>query len=177
PVQGARVRRVRRGAIFLVAGDRAPSLYLVRRGQVRTFVVSGARRETTTAVLGPGHVVGIAALLGRATHHAFAQALTPVELWVLPADRLFATLADDGTLGAAVAAALTRQLGLAEGLLGDVALLPVAERVGNALRLVARCLGDEPPRFTRAALATLVGAARESVSRAASRSPVLVARP
>jgi CRP-like cAMP-binding protein len=108
----------------------------------------------------------LAALLGLPEYHGFAQASTAVEVWTIPVDRLAAELAWNPALLTAVGAALSRRLALTEALLRDVTLLPVRERVDDALARLGPCLGGEAPQLTRAALAGLVGARRETVSRA-----------
>jgi CRP-like cAMP-binding protein len=152
-----------------MAGFPAEAAYLIRRGQVRVFLADEDGRETTTAVLGPGHFVGVSALLADPTHHAFVQALTPLDVWVLPAAPLRAHLARDPALLATICAAVSHRLALSAGLIGDVHLRPVDERLDAVRDRLAPCLGGEPPRLTREELARLVGARRETISRAVSR--------
>lgn len=166
PVPFAVVRRLRREALLIMAGDRATTVYVIQRGLVRSFVLSDGGRQTTTAVLGPGQIVGLAALLGLSTYHASVQAITPAVVWVIPADRLNEQLRHDPTLLLGVAQALIRRLTFAEGLVKDVALRPVPERIAHVMGLLDPCLGGEPPRLTREMVAALVSARRETVSRA-----------
>ena len=85
----------------------------------------------------------------------------------LPTEQLLAQLPRDRALLELVLGALARRLSLAEGLLGDITLLPVARRIPRVLDRLDDCLGGERPRLTREHLGALVGARRETVSRVA----------
>jgi CRP-like cAMP-binding protein len=154
----------------MAAGTRADTVYLLRTGQARVFLAGKAGHETTTAVLGPGQLVGISALLGYPEHHASAEALTPVEAWALPAGGLLEHLPRDPALLELIVGALSLQLGLVEALVRNVSLLPVAERIPDALALLQVCLNGERPRLSHETLAELVGARRETVSRAVAHA-------
>jgi CRP-like cAMP-binding protein len=166
PVPYAGRRRLPRGALLVMAGDEAHTVYLVRSGQLRVFRLAASGRAATVALLGPGQVAGIAPLLGRSTYHAFVEALTPAEVWTVPTDRLVAALDEDAALLEHVLIALARRLDLALGLLHDVALRPVADRVAAVETRLRPVLGGEPACLTRQDLGALVGARRETVSRA-----------
>jgi CRP-like cAMP-binding protein len=170
PTDFAVPRRYRRGSLILLAGDPARTLHVIRVGQVRTYVLDAAGRETTTAVLGAGQVLGVASLLGDATYHAFAEALTPVETWAMPANTLVDRLLEHPELLNAVIEALARRLVLTRTLLRGVTLLPVAERLRELKPLLDSCLGGEQPRVSQEVLAALVGARRETISRLGSAS-------
>src|SRR5262249_13535106 len=98
PVPFASPRRFRRRVLIMAAGTRADTVYLLRTGQARVFLAGKPGHETTTAVLGPGQLVGVSALLGYPEHHASAEALTPVEAWALPAGGLLEHLPRDPAL-------------------------------------------------------------------------------
>jgi CRP/FNR family transcriptional regulator len=166
PIPHAGRRRLERGALLVMAGDDAHTVYFVRCGQLRVFRLAESGRAATTAVLGPGQIAGIAPLLGRSTYDAFVEALTPAEVWTVPSERLSAVLVDDAALLERVAVALARRLDLAVGLLYDVALRPVADRVAAVETRLRPVLGGEPARLTRQDLGALVGARRETVCRA-----------
>ena len=159
-------RRFPRGSLIVEADSLARTVYLIRSGQVRVFMLREDGQETTTAVLGAGQLCGIGPLLGRSTYHAFAQALSEVEVWALLSDELRTYLLENPPLAKAVLGALARRLALAQGLLRDVALLPVAQRIPDALERVDGLLEGEPVQLTHEALAGLVGTRRETVSRA-----------
>src|SRR5204862_4555737 len=84
----ARTRDFRCGAFLAEAGCPATTLYLLANGQVRCFSLSEDGCEATTAVLGPGQLVGVSALFGVPASILFAQALTPVRAWALPVTQL-----------------------------------------------------------------------------------------
>ncbi|HZR01464.1 MAG TPA: Crp/Fnr family transcriptional regulator [Chloroflexota bacterium] len=177
PTPFAVERRFRRGSFLVLAGAPAGAAYLIRAGQVRVSVPAAPGRETTTAFLGPGQLVGLGGVLGRPTYHAFARAVTRVVAWSLPPEGLLAWLPGDPALLDLVLSALSQRLALAEGLLRDVALYRVAARIPDALERLGPCLGGEPPALTRGALAALVGARRETVSRAAHAAGAVPAAP
>jgi CRP/FNR family transcriptional regulator len=166
PAPCAVLERFRPGALVVLEGQPAGRVYLVRRGRVRVYLHRSAGAETTAAVLGPAQLVGVDGLAGRARYHASAAALTAVELWAMPTEELLAWLPGAPTLLLAVVDALGRQLVLAETLLGDVPLARVGQRVPDVLGPLAACLGHETSPVSRALLARLVGARRETVSRA-----------
>ncbi|HEV2122417.1 MAG TPA: Crp/Fnr family transcriptional regulator [Chloroflexota bacterium] len=170
PAPFAVLRRARKGGLLVRGDDPAESVYLVHQGQVRIFLIAETGEETSFALLGPGQVFGIAALLGYPTYRVYAEALTAAEVWALPVDRLIRSMAHDAPLRALILAALARRLVLAEALLRDVALLPVAERIPNVLARLQVCLGGERPRLTRERLAGLLGARRETVSRTIAKT-------
>ncbi|MDP8923352.1 MAG: Crp/Fnr family transcriptional regulator, partial [Chloroflexota bacterium] len=166
PAPFAVLRRVRRSAPIVLAGAPARTLYLVQSGQVRTYLVTAQGGEVTTAVLGEGELLGISALLGGPSYRASCTALTDAELWELAADRLREWLARDSDLARLVLEALGRRLVLAEQLLRQVPLEPMARRIPNVLTLLEAHLGGQRPHLTREMLAGLVGVRRETVSRA-----------
>src|SRR5919202_3404584 len=171
PAPFGAVRRFARGATLVRAGEPAHTVYLVRRGQVRIYLLTEDGRETTTAVLGPGQIVGISALLGRTIYHAFAEALAPTEAWSLPADRLLRHLPTDRVLLGLLVGALARRLAQEVSLVGEVALLPVGQRVADLQARLTNELGHQP-RLNKRALAELIGARPETLSRSLGRPRV-----
>ena len=155
-----------RGAFVVEADQPAETIFLIRRGQVREFWLDDDGRETTTAILGPGQLVGHAPLLGFASHRVFGQALTPrVEAWALETDMVLDRLAHDRALLGLVSGALAQRFALAAGLLRDVSLLPVLERLCDVEQRLAACLLGETPALTRAGLAHLIHARPETLAR------------
>lgn len=159
------LRQFSRGALLAEAGAEASTVFLIRRGQARVYLLHETGRETTTAVLGAGQVVGLAPLLGLTAYHAFVEALTDLDAWAMPARRLQEHLPSNAQLLHAILLALGQRLALSEGLVRDVALLPMAERLPDVLGRLQGMLGGDGPRMTHELLGGLVGARRETVSR------------
>jgi CRP/FNR family transcriptional regulator, cyclic AMP receptor protein len=165
PAPFAGLRRFARGASLVRADEPAHTVYLLRRGEVRLYLLTEDGRETTTAVIGPGQVVGISALLGRPIYHGFAEALVATEAWSLPADRLLRHLPTDRVLLGLLVGALARRLAQEVSLVGEVALLPVGQRLADLQARLTSELGHQP-RLNKRALAELIGARPETLSRA-----------
>lgn len=171
PTPFAVLRHFRHGERLVCAGAPAAAVYLIYAGQVRVYLErrrrSGRVQEVTTALLDAGHLVGISAFLGRPTHQAAAEALTPVDAWELTGDRLRRQLPHQPALQEVVLRAIGRELAQSEALLRAVVLHPVAQRLSDVPVLFQPAPGGEAPRLNREHLARLVGARRETVSRAA----------
>jgi CRP-like cAMP-binding protein len=161
PLDFARPRRFRRGELLIQVDAPADTVYLLRHGQVRVFVLSPDGDEQVIAVLGPGHLVGIGALLGRPRHHAFVQALSTVDALMLPAAELQAELSTDRALLGLVVGALAQRLALEQALLRNAVLLSGSERLRDiAMRLPCAGVG-----LTVTTLAGLLGLRPETLSR------------
>ena len=156
-----------RGAFLAEAGCSADTLYLIADGQVRCFLLSEDGCEATTAVLGPGQLIGAHALFdqGFAAHRLFVQALLPVRAWSMPVADAREELPRCSLLQGLVVGALAQRFALAEGLLRDVLLLPVRERVGDIERRLAVTLGGRPAALRRAQLASLLQTRPETLAR------------
>jgi CRP/FNR family transcriptional regulator, cyclic AMP receptor protein len=163
----ARRRDFRSGDFLVEAGCVPDNVYLLRSGQVRCFSLSEDGCEATTAVLGRGQLVGIDGLFGSLSHVLFAQALTPVQTWAMPTARLLQEMQHNPMLLGLVAGALAQRVALAEGLLRDVVLLPVRDRLGDVEVRLALTLGGNRPALSRSQLAGLVQARPETLTRVA----------
>ena len=164
-------RRFSQGQLLVMAECEAGFVHLIRRGCVRVYRLTRTGAEATTALLGPGDVVGIAPLLGQPVHHSFAEAQTTVDAWAIPAAALRGALAREPLLWALLVAALGRRLAWAQAQMRDLALLPVPERVRNVRVRLAESFRGQPPRLTRVAMAAVVASRRETVSRALNAHP------
>ncbi len=150
--------------------DPATNIFVVHRGRVRVYTLSATGDERTHAVLSEGQVFGTGALLRQESYGVFVEALTNLDVWSLPVERLHQGALNDPMYQAVLRRlvhALAGQMAVAEATLRDVALLPVSERIPNALARLKDPNNAEPIALTREHLASLVGARRETVSRVA----------
>lgn len=81
----ARVLEVRRGQTVYRERDRANSVYVVLSGQA-TLTLMEARRRALMAVVGPGDIVGISALLSGGQRHFRCEALSECKIAALDSD-------------------------------------------------------------------------------------------
>lgn len=158
-------RTFQSGEFLAEAGCPTESVYLLSAGQVRCFSLTEDGCEATTAVLGPGQLVGIAGLFGSVSHLLFSQALTPVQVWAMPTPTLRQELERNAMLVGLLVGALAQRVAVAEGLLRDVLLLPVRDRLGDVQLRLSATLGGTQPALNRSQLAGLVQARPETLTR------------
>ena len=141
-------------------GDR---VYLVKSGRVR--VSNGG---VNVAILGPGQLFGTSALFGAAVTTQRVTALDDVLICEAPAAKFLAAMATHPRLAAKIMSILARELFDLEDTLARTATEPVESRLADLiLRLADRSV--EPSQvhgLSQADIARMIGASRESVSRA-----------
>jgi len=145
------------------SGDR---IYLVKKGRVR--VLSG---DVAVAVLGPGQMFGTSAFFGAAAIDQRVVALDNVVICDAPAGRFLQMMASHPRLAAKMTMLMARQLFDLEQTAQRSATENVDQRLADLLlRLADR--EREPVRvrdLSQTDLARMIGASRESVSRALGR--------
>ncbi len=145
------------------SGDR---IYVIKKGRVR--VHSG---EMAVAVLGPGQIFGTSSLFGAAVTRQRVVATEEVIICDTPIAKFLQIMATHPALAAKVMTLLARQVFELEQRVERTGADPVAQRLADLiLRLGTRdrrglCVRD----LSQADLARMVGASRESVSRALGR--------
>ena len=80
--EGSQVRDFRAGHIFFHTGDTGERLFLLEKGHVQTFRVSGTRK-LIIADLKPPAIFGEMAFVGRCLYHCSAQTIAPSRLHVI----------------------------------------------------------------------------------------------
>lgn len=166
-------RTVGEGFVLFRAGERPSGLYLVLEGKVRIFRGSGDGREQTLAVEGPGRPIAELPLVDGGPYPATAVTMTPARLAFLPRAEFEHAFRSDPEVAAAIVRALGQRLRHLVQLVETVAFRDVAARLAMLLADYAERGGDvtgdrvtlELER-TQDELATEIGTARESVSRA-----------
>ncbi len=146
------------------SGDR---IYVIKSGRVRVH-----NGDLAVAILGPGQIFGTSSLFGAATTTQRVVALdADVLVCDAPAARFLGIMATHPGLAAKMMTLLARQLFELEQTVERAATDTVDQRLaGLLLRLASR--GREGLRIrgqSQADLARMIGASRESVSRALGR--------
>lgn len=166
-------RTVGAGFVLFRTGERCSGLYLVLDGRVRVFRTSPDGREQTLAMEGPGRPVAELPLVDGGEYPATAVTTAPSRLIFLPRGEFEHAFRSDPAVAAAVVHALGRRLRHLVQLVETVAFRDVAARLAMWLADHADRLGTAEGdsmvliiERTQDELATELGTARESVSRA-----------
>jgi CRP/FNR family cyclic AMP-dependent transcriptional regulator len=166
-------RTVGAGFTLFRAGESCAGLYLVLEGRVRVYRASPDGREQTVAVEGPGRPVAELPLLDGGPYPASAVTMAPSRLAFLPRGEFEHAFRSNPDVAAAVVRALGGRLRHLVQLLETVAFRDVAARLAMCLADYADQVGTPEGdgvafqlERTQEELATEIGTARESVSRA-----------
>jgi len=146
------------------SGDR---IYVVKKGRVRVH-----HGDLAVAVLGPGQVFGTSALFGAAITGQRVVAVDPdVLVCDAPAAKFLQIMASHPVLAAKMMTLLARQMFELEQSVERVATETVEQRLADMLLQLASHDRDgfRVRNLSQADLAHMIGASRESVSRALSR--------
>ncbi len=166
-------RVVGEGFVLFRAGDRCTGLYLVAEGRVRIYRASPEGQEQTIAVEGAGRPVAELPIVDGGTYPANAVTTVPSRLIYLPRPEFEHAFRTDPEVASAIVRALGRRMRHLVQLVETVAFRDVAARLAMLLADYAERDGEpreglvtlDLPR-TQDELATEIGTARESVSRA-----------
>jgi CRP/FNR family transcriptional regulator len=152
------------GARAFTAGQKAPFFLLVERGTVRVVRTSAEGREVVLYRVHAGEscILTTAAVLGDAPWSADAFADTDVDALALPAEKMFALLADSSEFRKFALGAYAARLATLMERVEEVAFEGIAPRLARTLLSLAE---DGQVRMTHEALAAEIASAREVVSR------------
>ncbi len=169
----ARFQGLLAGQRLFSAGDRANGLHILVKGKVRIFRTSPEGREQTLAVEEPFHTLDEAVLFQRDERHgSFASCLQSSTVLILPLVRVRQLTLQHSHLAQAFLREFTRRIESLEVRIEELGLLSLEQRLARNLLEWSRQQDHEHTvrlPFTHAEWASLLGAARESLSRALIR--------
>ena len=163
-------REISAGAFLYLVGGPARSVFLIRKGLVKTSTVSEAGNELTLRLHRVGDIFGELCLCagGRREQARAVEASSVIEI---PVEMLLARLRQDPLAALEFASAVCDHLADAYARLHSVTFDPVARRVARALLALADELNHTPDSnapviryITQEELGHLVGVRREVVS-------------
>ena len=167
---------VERGRVFYAPGDKSEALFLLKRGKVRIYKATPDGEEFTLAVVEAGTMFGEMSLTAQRVREAYAEAVEPSDICILRREDLERIVRSNPDVGLAMMRVLSERLRACEDRLEDVGLKGVLARLASLiLQLVAQegVMTPEgptiPTHYTHRQLASMVGASRESVTRAFSK--------
>ncbi|MCE7869103.1 helix-turn-helix domain-containing protein [bacterium CPR1] len=158
-------------------GDRTQGLLILVKGRVRISRVAHDGREQVLAVATPYQTLGETVLFNPDERHgSYATCLESSTVMVLPLTRVRQLTRQHSELALSFLAAFSQRIQGLEDRVEELAFLNLDQRLARTLLEWARERGQESPRgivlelgMSTAELASLLGGARESVSRALIR--------
>lgn len=163
----------RRGEVIFHRDDPGDRLYIVVQGSVKVSIATEDGREMDLAVIHPGHCFGEMSLLDGSTRSATATTMEATQTLALSREDFLGFLEAHPKVAGSIIALLAQRLRETNETLGDVVFLDVPTRVAKQLLELAGAQDQgqnrQPPLVVPVGqdeLARLVGATRETVSRA-----------
>ena len=157
-----------KSSVILFEDDPGDSLFVIRDGRVKVVLVGEDGREVILGVLGVGEHFGELSLIDDQPRSAHVIAMEDASLLVLRRDDFRRRVETSPTVAWTLLSELSRRLRRADGKIGGLVLLDVPGRIARLLLDMAEEGGSdtiEKP-LTHQTIAQMIGASRETVSRA-----------
>ena len=168
-----RRRGYQRGEVIFHKDDPADRMHIIAEGRVRISITSEDGREKDIALLQQGECFGEMALLDGSERSATATAAEPTQTLALYRDDFMEFLQQHPEVIATTTSLLTSRIRSTNQMLGDMAFLDVPTRMAKQLLELAETYADDSKEgepvevpIGQDELARLVGASRETISRA-----------
>jgi CRP/FNR family cyclic AMP-dependent transcriptional regulator len=170
-VQAGAVRSYSKGSIIASEGTPEDTLCVVINGRARIVQIAEDGREVILGVRGPGEFFGEMALLGDVPRMAHVIAAEPAKVLMVHRAAFQRLVNDVPGIAVGLLRAMCRRMYQAQQRIGGMALLDVHGRLARALidHADERDGSFIGPDITHNVIAQLIGASRETVSRALSR--------
>ena len=157
-----------RGSVILFEDDPGDALFVVRSGRVKVVLLAEDGREVILGLLGVGEHFGELSLIDDQPRSAHVIAMEESSILVLRRDDFRRRVEASPVVAWALLQELSRRLRRADDKIGTLVLLDVHGRIARMLLdAAAECgndLIDKP--LTHQTIAQVIGASRETVSRA-----------
>jgi CRP/FNR family transcriptional regulator, cyclic AMP receptor protein len=163
-----RERTYPKGSVILFQGDPGDSLYVLRQGRAKVVLIGEDGREVILGVLEPGAHFGELALIDDQPRSAHVIAMEDAQLLILRREDFRRRVEANPSVAWALLIELSRRLRRADQKIGGLVLLDVPGRISRLLLDLsaesATATIDKP--LTHQTIAQMIGASRETVSRA-----------
>lgn len=166
--QMAREKSYPKGSVILFEDDPGDSLFVVRDGRVKVVLVAEDGREVILGILGVGEHFGELALIDDQPRSAHVVAMEDSSLLVLRREDFRRRVEQNPAVAWALLIELSRRLRRADDKIGSLVLLDVPGRIARVILDAADAGGSETIEkpLTHQTIAHVIGASRETVSRA-----------
>jgi len=159
------------GHIFHLPNEVGSHVFFLQQGRVRIYKLSPEGRALTLLVLHPPSLFGEMALIGTGTHDTYAESMTDCVVAQIERESLRRFLSRYPSAAIDVMELMGVRLRTMEQRLADIAFKSVPQRLAALLLDLAgdSADGTTPPslvRYTHQQLAEMIGAYRETVTKA-----------
>src|SRR6266849_1803205 len=168
----AKRRTFRNGEVIFHREDPGQVLYVIKEGKVKISLVSPDGQEISLVVFGKGECFGELTILDGLPRSADAVALEKVECYTLQRSDFHQAIIKNPKIAIQVLEVLSKRLRTTDNMVEDLIFLDVYGRVAKKLLELADSHGTKVEngtrievRLTQQALASMVGASRESVNK------------
>ena len=152
-----RERSYPKGSVILFEHDPGDSLFIVRSGRVKVVLIGEDGREVILGILGVSNHFGELSLIDSRPRSAHVIAMEDATLLVLHRDDFRRRVLESPAVAWALLQELSRRLRRADEQIGRLVLLDAAGESGGTVI---------EKRLTHQTIAQMIGASRETVSRA-----------
>ncbi len=163
-----RERTYPKGSVILFQGDPGDSLYVLRQGRAKVVLIGEDGREVILGVLEPGAHFGELALIDDQPRSAHVIAMEDSQLLILRREDFRRRVEANPSVAWALLTELSRRLRRADQKIGGLVLLDVPGRISRLLLDLSAesTAGMIEKPLTHQTIAQMIGASRETVSRA-----------
>lgn len=161
-----RERTYPKGSVILFEDDPGDSLFIVKSGRVKVVLVGEDGREVILSILGPGDHFGELSLIDGQPRSAHVIAVDDSQLLILRREDVRRRVEESPALAWALLLAMSRRLRRADEQIGGLVLLDVHGRIARLILDSAGADGVLDKKLTHQTIAHMIGASRETVSRA-----------
>jgi CRP/FNR family transcriptional regulator, cyclic AMP receptor protein len=163
-----RERTYPKGSVILFQGDPGDSLYVLRQGRAKVVLIGEDGREVILGVLEPGAHFGELALIDDQPRSAHVIAMEDSQLLILRREDFRRRVEANPSVAWALLTELSRRLRRADQKIGGLVLLDVPGRISRLLLDLSSesSNGTIDKPLTHQTIAQMIGASRETVSRA-----------
>lgn len=161
----ATTRSLKKGQMVYRAGDEGGTLFVPHIGEVKVYRINPNGKEQVLHVVGPGEFLGELSLFSSLPFADNAQALSDTVMCVLQGSKLKELMAKYPSIGFKVMDELSRRLEKAESRIERISLIPVAQRVAEALLELSEDASEIHLPMTKGDLASQLGMSQETLSR------------
>jgi CRP/FNR family cyclic AMP-dependent transcriptional regulator len=165
-------RHFQKGEIIFFEHDEAECVHLVVEGLVKIFCLADDGREKVLTFVKPGEIIGEMALFTGNVRSATGQAVEPTTTLVIYNNQFQRLLEEHGKIAVEIIKVLSQRLQNTNMQVMDAVFRDARSRLINTLALLGERFGTPEGgaihitiRLTHQELASLVGTARETVSR------------